>query len=139
MRLTMGTRGELYTNGGSCKTWFFGNQVVEVIEMFAFFRGNVVLMGAVAVIGAGLVGSVLQPAHAGDDDGIEGVSYYSTLSCAELWHERNAIFADAGMCFKGARAIKAFGAGCQPPFGKLPAHKQNVIKEIRSFEDQKGC
>lgn len=35
-------------------------------------------------------------------------------ACAELWSERNAVYASAGYCFKTARAIRAFGnAGCQ--------------------------
>ncbi|GLK75215.1 hypothetical protein GCM10008171_04690 [Methylopila jiangsuensis] len=35
-------------------------------------------------------------------------------ACAELWGERNAVYARAGYCFKTDRAIRAFGnAGCQ--------------------------
>jgi hypothetical protein len=31
--------------------------------------------------------------------------------CEELWAERNAVYAEAGYCFKTERAIRAFGNG----------------------------
>ncbi len=37
----------------------------------------------------------------------------AAFPCDELWAERNAVYKDAGYCFKTARAIRAFGnAGC---------------------------
>jgi hypothetical protein len=35
-------------------------------------------------------------------------------TCDQLWYSRNAIYKDAGYCFKTSRAIRTFGnAGCQ--------------------------
>ena len=31
--------------------------------------------------------------------------------CDEMWSERNAIYKDAGYCFRTARAIRAFSCG----------------------------
>ena len=42
-----------------------------------------------------LVGASVLPAYA--------------QSCGDLWYERNAIYKDAGYCFKTARGIRAFG------------------------------
>ena len=39
---------------------------------------------------------------------------FAAFPCDELWGERNAIYKDAGYCFKTAKAIRAFGnAGCR--------------------------
>ncbi len=38
----------------------------------------------------------------------------AAFPCDELWAERNAVYKDAGYCFKTPRAIRAFGnAGCR--------------------------
>jgi YARHG domain len=38
----------------------------------------------------------------------------AAFPCDELWGERNAIYKDAGYCFRTERAIRAFGnAGCR--------------------------
>lgn len=38
----------------------------------------------------------------------------AAFPCDELWAERNAVYAEAGYCFKTARAIQEFGnAGCR--------------------------
>jgi hypothetical protein len=38
----------------------------------------------------------------------------AAFPCDELWAERNAVYAEAGYCFKTPRAIRAFGnAGCK--------------------------
>ena len=38
----------------------------------------------------------------------------AAFPCDELWGERNAVYKDAGYCFKTSRGIQAFGnAGCK--------------------------
>jgi hypothetical protein len=64
---------------------------------------------------------------------------YSSQSCGQLWQERNAIFADYGYCFKTPQAISAFGRGCFPPYGRLPASEQARVDNIISWERRKGC
>ena len=91
---------------------------------------------------AGIVASsmvfVSAPALAGDDEGM-GKVYYHEMSCAQLWYERNAIFARHGYCFKSERGINAFGKGCTPPYGKIPGNLKRVVKEIKGYEQRKGC
>jgi hypothetical protein len=39
---------------------------------------------------------------------------FAQSTCEQLWYSRNAIFKEAGYCFKSTRAIRTFGnAGCQ--------------------------
>jgi hypothetical protein len=39
---------------------------------------------------------------------------FAQSTCEQLWYSRNAIFKEAGYCFKTTRAIRTFGnAGCQ--------------------------
>ena len=39
---------------------------------------------------------------------------FAAFPCDELWGERNAVYAEAGYCFRTPRGIKAFGnAGCR--------------------------
>ncbi|MFT7577520.1 MAG: hypothetical protein ACI9XZ_003920 [Alphaproteobacteria bacterium] len=80
-------------------------------------------------------GSVTMSAasRAGDD------SYYYEQSCAQLWHERNSIFASAGYCFKSQRAKSGFGTGCFPPFGKLHIGQKSTVKNIKRAERAKRC
>lgn len=73
------------------------------------------------------------PSKAGDD------SYYYELSCAQLWHERNSIFAAAGYCFKSRRARRMFGTGCFAPFGKLHIGQRSTVSNIKRVERAKGC
>jgi len=61
------------------------------------------------------------------------------MSCDELWHERNAIYARNGYCFKTAKAIAAFGKSCFPPYGALQGSDQNRVGEVSIWEKQKGC
>ncbi len=77
------------------------------------------------------------PAQAGSNS--SGVSYYSTLSCGQLWYQRNAIFAQAGFCFKSKRARAVFGPRCYAPYGKLSSAKRSVVNEIKRWERRKGC
>jgi hypothetical protein len=64
---------------------------------------------------------------------------YASLSCGQLWQERNAIFADYGYCFKTPQAISAFGRACFPPYGRLPASAQARVNDIMYWERRKGC
>lgn len=78
------------------------------------------------------------PARAGDNGSL-GSDYYAGLSCGQLWYERNAIFARYGYCFKSERGIATFGAGCHPPFGRLPSNLRRVVNHIKRVERWKGC
>ena len=64
---------------------------------------------------------------------------YGSLSCGQLWYERNKIFADHGYCFKTDQAIATFGPACFPPYGRLPPHAQSRVNEIVAWERRKGC
>ncbi len=64
---------------------------------------------------------------------------YRYMDCDELWYARNAIYADNGYCFQTARAIRAFGSDCFPPWGDLSRSEQREVDLIRSWERRKGC
>lgn len=63
--------------------------------------------------------------------------------CDELWGERNAIYKDAGYCFKTAKAIRAFGnSGCQyDEMGDVPLTRRQRadIADIQRQEREAGC
>jgi hypothetical protein len=61
------------------------------------------------------------------------------MSCGELWYARNAIYADAGYCFKTRRARRVFGRRCYPPYGRLTRHERRRVSRIESWEYRKGC
>jgi hypothetical protein len=67
----------------------------------------------------------------------------SAQSCDQLWYERNAIYKNAGYCFKTARAIQAFGnAGCRYDVeARLPlTHEQERrIAAIANEERERRC
>lgn len=75
----------------------------------------------------------------GGENKPQGVDYYSTLSCDQLWTERNGILARHGYCFQSQRAIAAFGKGCSPPYGKLPDNLSRVVNDIKGWEQRRGC
>jgi len=64
-------------------------------------------------------------------------------ACRQLWVERNAIYKDAGYCFKTDRAINYFGnAGCQyDNEGDLPLTpgQRSRIGRILEQERAYGC
>jgi len=64
-------------------------------------------------------------------------------TCDELWYSRNAIFKEAGYCFKTTRAIRTFGnAGCQfDEQEDVPlSHRQRQeINEIQRAERAMRC
>src|ERR1700682_5603994 len=43
----------------------------------------------------------------------------ASMSCDQLWHARNVIYARNGYCFRTPRALATFGRGCFPPYGEL--------------------
>ena len=61
------------------------------------------------------------------------------MSCAALWHERNAIYARNGYCFNTDRARAVFGAGCFPPYGKLRGWEKGRVEQLQMWERRKGC
>jgi hypothetical protein len=60
-------------------------------------------------------------------------------SCGQLWYQRNAIYAEAGYCFKTARARAEFGANCFSPYGRLTPRQQALVNAIQEQEDLRGC
>jgi hypothetical protein len=64
---------------------------------------------------------------------------YAQMSCNQLWHARNAIYAAKGYCFKTARAKREFGPGCFPPYGSLSADERQRVSTIQQLERNKGC
>lgn len=67
----------------------------------------------------------------------------AAFPCDELWAERNAVYKDAGYCFKTPRAIRAFGnAGCRyDEIADLPlsARDRAKVAEIVEQERQNRC
>ncbi|WP_036261552.1 YARHG domain-containing protein [Methylocapsa aurea] len=61
------------------------------------------------------------------------------MSCGELWHARNAIYARNGYCFETPRARATFGPGCFPPYGELHGWERNRVGELKMWERRKGC
>lgn len=61
------------------------------------------------------------------------------LSCAQLWHQRNAIYARAGHCFNTARGRAVFGEGCFAPYGRLSGADSRQVQRIQRLERMNGC
>jgi YARHG domain len=99
----------------------------SLIRWVGYVKGNL-LAGVLAVFPA--IGFI--PA-------VQAGTPPSEYSCDELWHERNAIYAAVGYCFKTARARAEFGPGCFPPYGKLDKWQREMVAEIQSWEYRKGC
>ena len=63
--------------------------------------------------------------------------------CADLWYERNAIYKDAGYCFRTAAAIREFGnAGCRYVDQRdvpLSQNQRARIADIVRVERMNGC
>ncbi|TXM63603.1 YARHG domain-containing protein [Methylobacterium sp. WL120] len=63
--------------------------------------------------------------------------------CDELWGERNAVYGEAGYCFRTPRGIKAFGnAGCRyDDIADVPlsARDRAKVAEIQRQERAAGC
>jgi hypothetical protein len=69
----------------------------------------------------------------------QGEDRYSNMSCRELWHERNAIYAHNGYCFRTERAISVFGRGCFPPYGRLSPRERERVARIQRWEARQDC
>jgi len=63
----------------------------------------------------------------------------SAKTCYDLWYARNAIFADAGHCFKTQDAISVFGRRCYPPYGQLSPGQRREMSAIEEEEYRRGC
>ncbi|MCJ2031983.1 YARHG domain-containing protein [Methylobacterium sp. J-043] len=67
----------------------------------------------------------------------------AAFPCDELWGERNAIYKDAGYCFRTERAIRAFGnSGCKyDALADVPlsARQRADIADIQRQERENGC
>jgi len=60
-------------------------------------------------------------------------------ACESLWHQRNAIYARNGYCFRTARAQAVFGPGCFPPYGELSPGERRQVNRLQAEEDALGC
>lgn len=75
--------------------------------------------------------------------GLAQIAPAAAQSCSQLWTERNAIYKDAGYCFKTSRAIRTFGnAGCS--FDEiedvpLSARDRARVADIQRDERMMGC
>jgi hypothetical protein len=73
-----------------------------------------------------------------------GQPAFGQALCDEMWAERNAIYFDAGYCFKTERAKRAFGdnAECRHhSIADLPLTARNLadIAAIQQRERRLGC
>ncbi len=71
------------------------------------------------------------------------VQALSALSCGDLWHRRNSIYARNGYCFKTERGIRVFGnKNCRfnnDELVPLSDAEREEVRTIRDIEQQKGC
>lgn len=88
---------------------------------------------------AALVGATLCAVLPATPDPAMAQSGFASMSCGQLWYQRNAIYARAGYCFQTPQAIGALGRGCFPPYGALSSRAQSVVNEIQYWESRKGC
>ncbi|AWN42628.1 YARHG domain-containing protein [Methylobacterium durans] len=67
----------------------------------------------------------------------------AAFPCDELWGERNAVYAEAGYCFRTARGIRAFGnANCRYDDIRdvpLSARDRAKVADIVREERRNGC
>ena len=70
---------------------------------------------------------------------LKPVRAQESMSCGELWHARNKIYARNGYCFKTPRAISVFGEGCFPPYGQLNGWEKDRVDELQMWEARRGC
>lgn len=72
-----------------------------------------------------------------------GTPARAAFPCDELWGERNAVYREAGYCFRTPRGIRAFGnAGCRyDDIADVPlsARDRAKVAEIQSQERAAGC
>ena len=63
----------------------------------------------------------------------------NAASCYDLWYERNAIYADAGYCFKSSLGKRTFGTACSTNNPRLTRSEQRRVASIKKQERRKGC
>ena len=67
----------------------------------------------------------------------------SAMSCAQLWHRKNAILQAHGLCFTDPRAVRAFGnEGCKqydPNRVSLSSSERELMAQILLAEKIKLC
>ncbi|NEU13160.1 YARHG domain-containing protein [Methylobacterium sp. BTF04] len=72
-----------------------------------------------------------------------GAPAHAAFPCDALWGERNAVYAEAGYCFRTPRGIAAFGnAACRFDDIRdvpLSARDRRKVEEITREERQNGC
>ncbi len=73
-----------------------------------------------------------------------GSPVFAQALCDEMWGERNAIYFDAGYCFKTARAKAAFGDNADCKYERLEdvplsARQRADIAAIQARERRNGC
>lgn len=68
---------------------------------------------------------------------------YWSMSCRQLWYERNAYYKARGYCFKTREAIQAFGnEGCYVDVEsqiRFTPPERRQIDMIRAAERDRGC
>jgi YARHG domain len=68
------------------------------------------------------------------------VTAASAESCADLWYQRNQIYADNGYCFKTQLGLDSFGNdGCFTRNPKFTRAEQREIAAIKKEEKRRGC
>lgn len=61
-------------------------------------------------------------------------------SCADLWYERNLIFAQAGYCFKSSLGKRQFAQyECWTDNPSLTAAERRRVAAIKREERRRGC
>ena len=88
-----------------------------------------------AAVALGIAGTCLADVAVAQD--------YWSMSCAQLWYERNAIYKAHGYCFKTDRAIRTFGnEGCNVADESALAYSpqaRRTVALIVQVERQKYC
>jgi hypothetical protein len=70
------------------------------------------------------------------------ISLATAQTCKSLWYQRNAIYKNAGYCFKTARGVREFGnAGCAYGEANAPLSpgQRARIASIARSEQALGC
>jgi hypothetical protein len=81
-----------------------------------------------------------EPPLAGSGEGQIGSSAFAGMSCYDLWHRRNQIFAENGYCFKSQRGIQTFGnSGCYTDAPDPPMYQQREVEAIKAQEARMSC
>jgi hypothetical protein len=87
------------------------------------------------------IGAAAQEAPlAGSGEAEIGSSAFAGMSCYDLWHRRNQIFAENGYCFKSQRGIQTFGnSGCYTDTPDPPMYQQREVEAIKAQERRMAC